>query len=58
MPHDVRTECFRLRCKGKRGGELTQYELKQCERWLKLYPAQYAAMTKPVFDETAPFGAR
>lgn len=58
MPYDVRNECFRLRCKSKRGQDLTAQEMRQCERWMKLYPEQYKAMSKEVFEQTAPFGAR
>lgn len=58
MPPDVYRECFRLRCKSKRGGELTRDEMARIQQWQRKYREQYRAMDKDVFRETAPFGAQ
>ncbi len=56
MSYVDREECLQLRCKGKRGIQLTPEEMKKCERWMKQYPKQYQDISREAFILTAPFG--
>lgn len=58
MPYDEHEECFKIRCASKSGRGLSDADLKKCERWLRLYPKQYAQMGDEVFEATKPFGSR
>ncbi len=48
---------FRLRCRSKKGEELTPEERKLCRRAWKENPERYMIEDKAVFEATKPFGA-
>ncbi len=57
MPPDERKRLFEVRCKSKRGGQLTPQEVRFLDQCYRRYREQYRAMEQAVFDATKPFGA-
>ncbi len=51
------TEVFRLRCKSKRGENLTAKEHRLVNRAFEEDSERYAKMSPDVFDATVPFGS-
>jgi hypothetical protein len=48
---------FRLRCRSKKGEELSREDYDFCVMAYKEDPKRYSAMDKEVFNATKPFGA-
>lgn len=57
MSPDVRAECFRLKCKSKRGIELTPKESALLQKWRRTHREEFVAMERDVFEATKPYGA-
>jgi hypothetical protein len=54
--HD-RIRCFQLRCKSKRGQYLHDTELQFLTLMFTVYPDEYTAMSREIFEATKPYGA-
>ena len=57
MNEDQKTKLFDIRCRSKMGKPITKAEIKFFTKMHKLYPIEYEAMSKDVFEETKPFGS-
>ena len=58
MPYDVRETLFKVRCRAKRGDPLSREDTALIEECFEKWPDDYEAMSREVFEATAPFGSR
>jgi hypothetical protein len=52
------SKVFELRCMSKRGQRLTEDEQRLVDAAFKADRRRYAALERPVFEATKPFGSR
>jgi len=57
-PYDDARRCIRLRCKSKRGDELSREEYKFCADTCSKFDEWYAKTEAVIFNRTTPFGSR
>ena len=57
MKEEDKKKTFKLKCKSKRGEQLTKKEAKYLQKMFAEYPNEYSDMESEVFQETKPFGS-
>lgn len=58
MPKQIREKLFKLRCRSKRGDNITPDEFAWLQVCYTQWPDEYKSLDEPVSKEARPFGAR
>lgn len=58
MTHAERERLFDLRCRSKRGEQISPEDFAFLERMWNEFPKEYSAIQSEVLDATKPFGSR